>query len=142
MSDLSVLIVDDNEVDRYLLRRQLYETGLNLEVFEEVDGGAALTFLQNFDQNSADCPDTCPPTIIFLDINMPVLTGLEFLEKFAILHRREVFRSCIVMMFTSSEQIEDMHSIERFEFVKDYLVKGSISAADLRHRVERAISID
>jgi two-component system, chemotaxis family, chemotaxis protein CheY len=68
---LKVLIVDDSSVMRKIVERALRQAGLVLsEVLEASNGAEALAELQKG-----------PTDMIFSDINMPVMDGLEFLRN-------------------------------------------------------------
>ncbi len=140
MTTGSVLIIDDDEVDRYLLKRLLKDTKFNFEVFEADNGSSALEFLNNPSDVIAKDENLFPPLIIFLDINMPIMRGPEFLEQFAKVREQIYVQSCVIMMFSSSERKEDRESALQYDFVKDYLVKGSFSSADLRNRIQSVIA--
>ena len=75
--------------------------------------------------------------MIFLDINMPNIGGFEFLVKFAELRNRLALKSCVIMMYSSSERPEDKEKASSFDFVKDYLVKGEMDIEDLKDKIER-----
>ena len=47
-----ILIVDDNEVDRYILKRLIKEAKLDLTIFEKKDGQEALEFLENYESST------------------------------------------------------------------------------------------
>jgi two-component system, chemotaxis family, chemotaxis protein CheY len=73
MKRLKVLIVDDSSVMRKIVERALRQAGLDLsEVLEAGNGAEALAAVQ---QGSLD--------MIFSDINMPIMDGLEFLKNLA-----------------------------------------------------------
>jgi two-component system, chemotaxis family, chemotaxis protein CheY len=73
MKKLKVLIVDDSSVMRKIVERALRQAGLDLgEVLEASNGAEGLAAVQ---QGSID--------MIFSDINMPVMDGLEFLKGLA-----------------------------------------------------------
>jgi two-component system chemotaxis response regulator CheY len=73
MKRLKVLIVDDSSVMRKIVERALRQAGLDLtEVLEASNGAEALAAVQS---GSLD--------MIFSDINMPVMDGLEFLKNLA-----------------------------------------------------------
>lgn len=135
MKPISVLIVDDSEVDRYILKRQLKEIGVT-DVFESDDGLSALDFLENYEENCKIYSKKFPPVVIFLDINMPNIGGFEFLVKFAELRNRLALKSCVIMMYSSSERPEDKEKASSFDFVKDYLVKGEMDIEDLKDKIE------
>jgi CheY-like chemotaxis protein len=131
-----ILIIDDDEVDRYVLKRLIKEAKLELTIFEKNDGQEALDFLTDYENNRQEYPKEFPPILIFLDINMPRINGIQFLEEFSKL-RVEVddIQSCVVMMFSSSEREEEKAIIMAHEFVKGYLVKGTFKAQELKEQV-------
>jgi len=70
---LKVLIVDDASVMRKIIERALRQAGLELtEVLEASNGAEGLAQVQ-----------TGGLDMIFSDINMPVMDGLEFLKSLA-----------------------------------------------------------
>lgn len=71
LNDLKVLIVEDQQDARAMLRNMLMELGIN-QVFESSDGREALRFMDSaFDFVN----------LIICDWNMPGMTGVEFLRQ-------------------------------------------------------------
>ena len=136
MRELNILIVDDNKVDRYMLQRHLKSTSFKLNIAEADDGSTALDHLSACLQ-SAEPNASKTPNIIFLDINMTLIGGWEFLDKFAVLKQGTSLEDCSVIMYTSSEYSEDKNKIQQHSSVKDYIVKGSFSNDDLKGLLER-----
>jgi len=130
-----ILIVDDDEVDRYVLKRLVKASGLDLTIFEKMDGKEALDFFENYEENKRQHPESYPPILIFLDINMPRINGIEFLEKFSHLRKIIEIDSCVIIMFSSSEREEDKQKIMAYDFVKDYVVKGTLTAEELKEKI-------
>ena len=88
MKPLNALIVDDSSVMRRIVERSLRQSGLPVgNVFEAGDGWEALSQLE---QNTID--------LIFCDINMPAMDGLEFLRM---LQSVENARTAAVVMITT-----------------------------------------
>ena len=137
MADYSILIVDDNESDRYLLRRHLEQTHLDIKVFEAEDGAEACRFFENYDANRAAYPDNFPPLVVFLDINMPIMDGWEFLESFSVLRALYDIQSSLVVMFTSSNRELDREQASQFSFVEDFVVKGEYTSENLASLLTR-----
>lgn len=134
---ISILIVDDNEADRYLLKRQLKKISYDQTILEASDGDEALNLFKSYDKDKEAYGDRFPPGIVFLDINMPLVGGFEFLEEFNLLRAtQEEFRSCIVMMFSSSDRDEEKKKAFSFQFVKDYIVKGQHKPEDLKEKID------
>ncbi len=141
MKDISVLIIDDDEIDRYSLTRDLKSTGLSFTIFEKQNGLEALEFFKDYKSQRSLNPDKYPPVISFLDINMPLVSGHEFLEAFARLRKEIGVESNIVMMFTSSEREEDINRSLSYPFVKDYLVKGKYDKKELKLKITKALEV-
>ena len=132
---VAILIVDDNETDRYLLTRQIRKTELVDKIFEVRDGDEALEFFIDHEEKRAEYPEEFPPLLVFLDVNMPRVDGFEFLEAFEKIREQNGLESVVMMMFSTSERKEDVERALTFEFVSDYLVKGRYGSDDLASRI-------
>tara|TARA_R110002012_G_scaffold272480_3_gene458059 strand:- start:1413 stop:1829 length:417 start_codon:yes stop_codon:yes gene_type:complete len=135
MKTVKVLIVDDSELDRYILRRQLRLIGVD-KVEEKDDGSTALDYLRDYETNIRLLPDKYPPIVIFLDINMPKVNGFDFLKEFAVLRTQLALLSCVVVMYSSSERREDKERALKYEFVQRYLVKGELNEEFLNDTIQ------
>lgn len=141
MKKCSIMMIDDDEVDRYLLKRMLKKINISTEIFEAENGKEALDFLSNHKENTEKYPDDFPPILIFLDINMPIMNGFEFLEAFSELRKsRSDYTSSIFTMFTSSERDEDKEKADSYEFVKGFVVKGSLTPKKLKNIIHDTLS--
>jgi len=88
MKKMCVLIVDDSSVMRKIVQRSLRLAGLDIETVLEADNGEqALTIVQ---QNAVD--------LIFSDINMPKMDGLEFVRQ---LQSLEAAKGIPIVMITT-----------------------------------------
>ncbi|MBQ4850530.1 response regulator [Pseudoalteromonas sp. MMG013] len=123
----SILVIDDNHADAYLAKRALIRAkAINDEadIFFATDGEDALNFLSDIDQKRALYgADKFPPTLILLDINMPIMNGFEFLDEYQSLNKQAAYNSIIVMMLTSSENPCDLTKASDYDCVKDFIVK-------------------
>ena len=107
-------------------------------MFEAEDGHVALEFMKDYEANRKKYNEKFPPIIIFLDVNMPRVTGFEFLEQFQKLKEEQNgYEDCIFMMFTSSESEIDRKKAMVFPFVKHFLVKGRFSSEDLAEKIRQ-----
>ncbi len=66
-----LLIVDDSSIVRNVLKKALGMTGLDISNISEAENG--LIALAKLHEERAD--------LVFLDINMPVMNGMEFLQE-------------------------------------------------------------
>lgn len=109
-----IYLIDDDEIVNLLHVVMLRRIGLDDKAVTFRNPEEALDYLRFRDTKSG-------PILILLDINMPEMTGFEFLE-FMVL---EEFPTNIdVVMVTSSVSEEDRYLSEKFpQFVKDFVLK-------------------
>ncbi len=112
-------IIDDDSMYVNLVKKIIEAKNLckNLMVFK--NGKEALNYfeaiLTNLDKKSI-------PEIIFLDLNMPVMDGWEFLENFIGIKNK--FRKIITLYIVSSSiNPVDEERAKKINSVKDYLIK-------------------
>jgi|GEM_PF-1274690 len=74
-----VVLVEDTEADRYLMRRMLQSRFPSLEFVELADGELALEYFRSAEWFIADQTDL--ETVLITDINMPRMNGFQFLER-------------------------------------------------------------
>ena len=86
--NINVVIVDDNEMTREILRVALRSDGYNV-VGEAADGESGLELIKR-----------CKPDVIFLDIMMPGMSGIDLLKQ----GRALLPRSAILMVTGSSDR--------------------------------------
>jgi CheY-like chemotaxis protein len=108
---ISLLIVDDDDIDATALRRALHKLKLLNPLYRAKDGVEALELLRNGEVPS--------PYIILLDINMPRMNGIEFLE---VLRADPNLTHSVVFILTTSKSDEDILAAYR-EHVAGYLLK-------------------
>ena len=114
------LVVDDDPTSRFLLKLQLKKFIQMSRVVDLADGQQALNYLIDHcrDEHAAseDCPD-----LVLLDLNMPVMDGLEFLSH---LHRMQQTNPIYVkvLVITSSSHPKDIEQAFKFN-ISGYLLK-------------------
>lgn len=113
---LSILLIDDDEVDVLSLQRGFKKNNIFNPLFVAGDGLDALDKLRG--TNGAE-KITPTPRIILLDIHMPKMSGLEFLKE---LRADNHLHTASVFVLTSSE--DDKDRIEAFNYnVAGYIRK-------------------
>ncbi len=126
VSHRPILIIDDDDVDVMTIRRALKELHVSNPVNRAQHGEAALAHLRDAASER--------PCIILLDLNMPIMNGLEFLQN---IKGDPEFKSIPVIMLTTSDEQKD--KFRSFDLgVAGYMTKP----VDYRQFVEMIRSID
>lgn len=121
----TVLTVDDNEAEHYIIEDELNKYNSNIIVHRAFDGQEALDIIST---------QGVRPDLILLDINMPGLDGFGFLEKCSAMSEKMV---CTVAMLSSSENVKDRERCAEFECVVGFIVKplSQESLADIEEKL-------
>ena len=112
-----VMVIDDNEIDRYIANRNITKYSFAEEVITMESSRAALNFLGS----CKDAPEQLPQ-LIFLDIRMPEIDGFGFLEEYEKLPDT-VKQNCIIMMLTTSLNPSDHERAKNNQYVNRFLNK-------------------
>jgi len=112
-----ILLVEDNHSDAFLFIRALRKKSITEVVHTVRDGVEAIDFL--FDKKSGNFNVHHKPKVIFLDLKLPKLNGLEVLEIIKKDHRTNTIP---VVILTSSSEDSDINRAYELG-VNSYLVK-------------------
>jgi len=113
-----VCLIDDDNIYQYTARVILESTGLARQIHSFYDGKEAINYFREQLPANADAL----PDVIFLDINMPVMNGWEFLEEYNKL-ATSFPKPITVYVVSSSVNSTDMQRSRSYTSVTDYLVK-------------------
>jgi two-component system response regulator len=104
MPDKVILLIEDNRSDQKQMIRALRSTITALEIVSVEDGEEALDYL--FGAGLYSAPDThVLPDFILLDLNLPVIGGIDVLKQ---IRAHDVTRVIPVIIFTSSKEETDL----------------------------------
>jgi len=115
---LSILLIEDDDVAAEAVRRCLSRNGMRVPLIWVQDGLTALAVLRG-QSNKAFVPR---PRIVLLDLNMPGMSGIEFLSA---LRADRTLRDEVVFVLTTSDAEEDRARAYR-EQIAGYMVKSAV----------------
>lgn len=111
-----VLLIDDDKINNFLSSLIINKTNKAEVAKECFNGKEGLEYLMSV----KNLPDEQIPDIIFLDLNMPVLDGWQFLQEYIL---SDELKKIPVYILTSSNYQADMEKSKDFDIVKGYIVK-------------------
>jgi CheY-like chemotaxis protein len=121
-----ILLVEDDQVDTMTVKRALKEIHVTNPLIHLENGEEAVHYLHDAEREK--------PCIILLDLNMPIMNGIEFLQ--VVKHDDYLRRIPVVVLTTSEEQQDKVNSFNLG--VAGYMAKP----VDYRQFVEVMRSID
>jgi CheY-like chemotaxis protein len=109
-----VLLIDDSRPGNRYHEIILNELNVTENVHVAENGLQALEYFKNDTQN--------PPELVFLDINMPLMDGWQFLEAYKKID--DTRKAKTIVMLSTSEHPKDMERAKQIPFLADYKVKS------------------
>lgn len=112
-----VLLVDDDEIQNFIHQRIIRKYVSENRIIVATNGQEALKILQDLITDKSNLNRG----IIFLDINMPIMDGFQFLglyqSEFA-----SLFKNTTLYPLSSSDDIKDVIQMNQFG-IENYIVK-------------------
>ncbi len=116
---LLIGIIDDDEVYQFTLTRIIKHHKLAERVLSFSDGEIALQFLTDNITTKENIPD-----VIFLDSNMPIMNGWQFIEEYANLET-EIKKKVFIFMVSSLVNPAEVERARKINQISDYVIKPS-----------------
>jgi CheY-like chemotaxis protein len=74
------MLIDDNEIDNLINQKMIEAAAITENIYTHTGAKSAIEFLRNMEK--MDVAEKVLPDIIFLDIDMPLMDGFQFLDEF------------------------------------------------------------
>jgi CheY-like chemotaxis protein len=114
--NVTACIIDDDDIFIYGFKKFMQLRGIFANVIEFSNGQEAIDYLNN-PAYAGNLPD-----VIFVDINMPVMDGWEFMQNFEEI-KSQVGKKISVYAISSSVDINDINRAKNNPVIKDYILK-------------------
>ncbi|MES2779149.1 MAG: response regulator [Bacteroidota bacterium] len=120
---LNILLVDDDIVDIMNMKRAFAKKGFQHPLYIAHNGDEAMQMLEQ---------QLIPvPHVILLDLNMPKMGGVEFLE---IIRKHPAYKHIHVVVLTTSDEDADKFKAHRHN-ISSYLIKP-LSGTEFSEQVD------
>ncbi|HET8828718.1 MAG TPA: response regulator [Pelobium sp.] len=115
--DLQILIIDDDEINNFIAARLIDKIPVKTKINTRLNGLEGLNYIKSNLETPENLPD-----IIFLDINMPIMNGWEFLDEFESL-KNKIGKGVCVNMLSSSVYNDDITKAKSYTTVNKFISK-------------------
>ncbi len=116
-NELHILIIDDDEINNFIAAKLIDKIPPKAKVSTRLNGQDGIDFIKSYIGNEEGMPD-----VIFLDINMPIMNGWEFLEEFDTI-KDQFTKKVVINMLSSSVYNEDISKSQTFSTVNRFISK-------------------
>ena len=112
-----LVVIDDNPTDHYIMQRLLHNNYNCEQATYTFDGRLVLDYLEENKETGTRLPD-----VIFLDLDMPELTGWEFLEELETFNAGAKKNVQVHIMSSSIRSADIFHS-KKYACVNSFMTK-------------------
>ena len=127
----TVLLIDDDEINNMICTKIISKNDFATNVVACSSARQGLKYLQDALTDVAKPL----PRVIFLDINMPVMNGWDFLDQYKQMAGL-ADKGIVLIMLSSSSSANDLSRAQSYPQVSDYITKP-LTAANLQHVRDR-----
>jgi len=122
MLDL-ILCVDDDPITLMLCKMVIAKSSFASEIITAQNGEEALNYFDDLKLNNLGAEIKKYPSLVFLDLNMPVMDGWEFLDHFSKEEYTSAFKNTKIIVLSSTIDPNDIEKSKTYPMVLDFLSK-------------------
>jgi len=122
MLDL-ILCVDDDPITLMLCKMVIAKSSFAQEIITAQNGEEAINFFDDLKLNNLGTEIKKYPSLVFLDLNMPVMDGWEFLDQFSKEEYTSIFKNTKIIVLSSTIDPNDIEKSKTYPMVLDFLSK-------------------
>ena len=127
-------IIDDDDIYRFTIIQSAKFSKIEHKTSVFVNGEEAINYIKE----NQDSPDALP-SLILLDIDMPIMDGFQFLEAYKNIEAN-LTKKILIYMVSSSVDPEDIEKAKSSKFVVDYLSKP-LKSDKLKEILEKSLQV-
>lgn len=117
-----VLCIDDDVITLMLCTTTIKKSGFASEIITLLNGQEGIDFYNELTAAGKERDNDHYPDIIFLDINMPILNGWEFLDSFMEDYYPKIKKTKVVILSSTVDQ-RDKEKAKEYPIVIDFFTK-------------------
>lgn len=112
-----LVFIDDDPIDHFLMKHILRGKNYFDITTYTIYGSLVLDYIEEHKAEPEKLPD-----MIFLDLNMPMFSGWDFLKRMEQMHH-EISKEIPVFVISSSLRPADKTTTSKYSFVQDFISK-------------------
>lgn len=113
---INLCLIEDDNIQQFVVSKMVEKYAIADDIIPFYNGEEAIAYFKKIAKSNK------LPDVIFLDINMPIMDGWEFLTEFEKI-KDQFNKEIPVFMLTSSLNTSDESKAQTFESVKGYITK-------------------
>lgn len=114
-STINLLVIDDDDINIFIISKIVEKTGYAVEICAKHNGQLAIDYIKDLVANNQPLPQ-----LTFIDINMPILNGWEFIEAYEAM---QLNAKNDMYMLSSSVYENDIEKAKGYQSVKGFISK-------------------
>ncbi|TPG42150.1 response regulator [Flavobacterium pectinovorum] len=118
-----ILCIDDDPITLMLCKKVIAKSEFSNEIITAQNGEEALHHFNNLKYTNNKNKVNKKPELIFLDLNMPVMGGWEFLDHFTSADYAEFNKTANVIVLSSTIDPDDLAKAKKYPIIIDFLSK-------------------